>query len=141
MMDLHEIPENQMDIFEMLEVIEETAVEVFNPAKAKWHVKNPMIRNEMQCAVLGIIPADVLEPRERIYSDEDWGHQQDTWAAYVWSIAQLIPYKERAKDDINGWSAAMKRFVQARDEKEPIVLEISETWADNFKDLEVLEYL
>lgn len=137
---MFEIPENQIDIFEMLEVMEETAVECFDPLKANWHAKS-VIQHELQCTVLGVIPESVLEPSERIYTDEHWGEQQDTWCAYVWSIAQGIPYKERAKDDINGWLAAMKIFIEVRDKQGPIKLEISEVWADNFKGLEVLEYL
>lgn len=140
-----EIPENQIDIFEMFEVIaEESTAETFLPERANWKPSElaPQM-TEQYCYVIGIIPEDILAPdeRNRTPNGDMWGEQQDIWTAYVWGISSLIPLKDRTDNDINGWEAACEIFRKYRDSREPIKLRISEVWAYVFGDLEVIEYL
>lgn len=140
-----EIPENQMDIFDILDVAPEPQGPVyFKKQYANWQ-PTKLFPAEKNCRVVGIIPVNVWDPSERkwvgIYPGEDWGEQQDIWSAYVWAIALLIPQSERAANDPNAWEAASAKLKEVRDHKTPIVLEIWEHNADLFSGLEVVEYL
>lgn len=142
---MDEIPENQMDIFDILDVPpEETGPVYFQKESANWQ-PTKLFPAETNCRVVGIIPENIWAPSERkwvgSYQGPDWGEQQDTWSAYVWAIALLIPYKDRAANDPNGWEAAAELFKKARDHKTPITLEIWEHNIELFKELIVVEYL
>lgn len=147
-MDLYEVPENQLTIFDMLQDPQKPKVELFSEDKANWHQESHWVKhlpNDWTCNVIGIIPASVLSPSERggsmeISSDE-WQKQQNIWREYAYSISKMIPYHERGEEDVNGWSAACEILKQSRDERKPIELFIWKWQAAAFEGLEVVEYL
>ena len=144
-LQITEVPENQMTIFDALEDFEKN---LFKEEDAKWGQKDRWIKylpNEWICGVIGIVPSYLYSPMEKGvragYPTEDLDKQRQIWSNYVYSISLLIPYHERGEEDINGWSAACEKLAKARDERKPIELSIWRSDAAYYKDLEVIEYL
>lgn len=140
---------DQLNLFDLEEAIpEESAApenNLFHPEKAHWYLTEHTPISQI-CKVIGVIPAYVKSPTEdrirRDYPTNEFGEMLNIWSAYVWAIAQTIPYKERdKKNDINGWLAAGDMLKNARDEKKPILLELRDYRQQDYRDLEVVEYL
>lgn len=147
-MEIYEVPENQLTIFDMLQEPQEPKAELFSEDKANWNQERHWVNhlpNDWTCNVLGIVPTSVQSPLERgdsmaIDSDE-WKKQQNIWKEYAYSISKMIPYHERGEEDTNGWSAACEMLKQSRDERKPIELFIWKWQVPLFEELVVVEYL
>lgn len=145
----NEIPENQLTIFDVLAEPESSQEEpeehLFITERANWHQLSHLIKHMPHgrlCEVVGFIPEDVKSPLE----SNDRGAYltagiDDKWAAYVWAIAQKIPFEKRALNDPNGWEQAGEILKEARTGRQPVELAIWDYQKEYFQDFEVIEYL